>query len=454
MVETLVATGRASAAIKEICSRENPYDYSPREFRSAQLAAARAMFERMRPLVPVLDRRANETGSEKIETLADLVPLLLSHTAYKSYPQTFVSNRQWDRLVKWLTLVSTEDFADVDVAGCADIDEWLNRMWAAGYQVTTSSGTGGKVSLLPKSALDINLYGEYLRRFRGWPNCTDAANDRHFFSFSPAKGPYTGVISAALAIEFFARPDSVHLLIDEPLSIARVSRMAEFREKLKDGTATPAEIAAVEAEGAEQAARSAARMDEMIDQIIKLRDEPQYIMGMSATMYEVVTRARAIGVPDGSFHPRTIASFGGGMKHFKLPEDFEDQIRKFFGNVVFSTAYGMTEMTWLASQCPHGFYHLSPTVLPLILNESGEALVEPHEGLVTGRFGFVDLLADIRWGGMISGDKVTVDLDGNCPCGMSGTVVHSVGRFDSSLGDDKIQCSGTIDAYIRGAVVD
>jgi hypothetical protein len=55
---------------------------------------------------------------------------------------------------------------------------------------------------------------------------------------------------------------------------------------------------------------------------------------------------------------------------------------------------------------------------------------------------------------MISSDKVTVDLDGNCPCGMSGTVVHSVGRFDSSLGDDKIQCSGTIDAYIRGAVVD
>src|SRR6185503_4489255 len=83
MVETLVTTGRASEPIKEICSREDPYDYSPSEFRSAQLAAAREMFERMRPLVPVLDRRASETGAGKIETLADLVPLLLSHTAYK-----------------------------------------------------------------------------------------------------------------------------------------------------------------------------------------------------------------------------------------------------------------------------------------------------------------------------------------------------------------------------------
>ncbi|API59888.1 hypothetical protein BSL82_11670 [Tardibacter chloracetimidivorans] len=446
--------GKASGPIKEMCARPDPYLYSPSQVLPIQLEASREMFARMRPLIPVLDRRASDTGVDRIDSIKDLVPLLLSHATYKSYPQAFVASRQWDKLTRWLGLVSTETFEGVDVAGATDIDDWLDRMWAAGYKVTTSSGTGGKVSLLPKSDLDLEIFHEYLRRFRGWPEPAVAANDRHFFQFGPASGAYTGVIAAGFAVQDFARPDSVHLLVDEPLRIAKVSQMAAFREKLKDGTATPADIATVEAEGAEQAAKSSARMNEMIDEIIRLRHEPQYIMGMSATIYEVVTRARAQGIPDGQFHPDTIASFGGGTKHFKLPEDYDAQIRSFFGDVIYSSGYGMTEMSWLSTHCAGGNYHVPPTVLPLILNEAGDELVEPHQGVVVGRFGFVDLLTDIRWGGVISGDRVTVDLDGDCPCGRGGVNIRSIVRFESSLGDDKIQCSGTIDAYIRGAVVD
>lgn len=455
-----MATAHQSAAngaleqLLEIRLEENPYDHSPAELLPLQLAAVQEVFAEMRPKIPVLDRRASEAGIDRIETIENIVPLLLSHTTYKTYPQSFVKNKQWDRLSKWLGVVSTQTFDHVDVEGAVDIDDWLSRMWSAGYKVTTSSGTGGKVSLLPKSDRDHQHYRDYLRRFRVWPDKLLPNKGHHFFTFGPTKGAYTGVISSNFLMEDFGRPDSSYALVEEPLLIARVSYMAEMREKMKDGSATPEEIREMESAGALQAAKSAARLDFMIDRILELRAEPLYILGMSATMFDVVKRARERGVPDGQFHPNTIVSFGGGTKHFKLPEDYEEQIDRFFGNVRFSKGYGMTEMNWLCVPCSAGHYHIPPTTIPLILEEDGEKLVQPHRGVVTGRFAFVDLLTDIRWGGMISGDKVTVDLDGKCACGHKSTNVHSVGRFADLQGDDKIQCAGTIDAYIRGAVVD
>jgi hypothetical protein len=51
------------------------------------------------------------------------------------------------------------------------------------------------------------------------------------------------------------------------------------------------------------------------------------------------------------------------------------------------------------------------------------------------------------WGGIITGDKVTVDYDGNCKCGRHGPFVHdNIGRFSEAVtGDDKVTCSATID---------
>ena len=89
--------------------------------------------------------------------------------------------------------------------------------------------------------------------------------------------------------------------------------------------------------------------------------------------------------------------------------------------------------------------------MALILDQPGEKLL-PREGIVEGRFAFMDPTTEYRWGGMISGDKVKVDF-GACPCGRRGmTVLNPVHRYTEITGDeDKIQCAGTIDAYIRGS---
>ena len=52
------------------------------------------------------------------------------------------------------------------------------------------------------------------------------------------------------------------------------------------------------------------------------------------------------------------------------------------------------------------------------------------DGVVEGRFGFLDLLYEGRWGGLITGDKVTVDFKPRCPCGRPGpTLLDNITRF-------------------------
>jgi len=72
---------------------------------------------------------------------------------------------------------------------------------------------------------------------------------------------------------------------------------------------------------------------------------------------------------------------------------------------------------------------------------------------VEGRFAFLDLLYDGRWGGLISGDRVSVDFGLRCPCGRFGpTILDTITRWAQPGEDDHIGCAGTIDSYIQGAI--
>jgi hypothetical protein len=95
-----------------------------------------------------------------------------------------------------------------------------------------------------------------------------------------------------------------------------------------------------------------------------------------------------------------------------------------------------------------------PFASVLVLDQTGERLLE-REGIVEGRFAFMDPTSEIRWGHMISGDKVRVDF-GQCPCGRKGmTVLNPVQRLTDITGqEDVIQCAGAIDTHIRGSFGD
>ncbi len=434
---------------------KDPYDMTTKDLSGMQLAAARDLFKERREQVQILDRRATDMGVKSIEKLDDLIPLLFSHTTYKTYPASFVTNGQWDRMNRWISTLATAPI-NPDVEGVKDIDDWVDRLWKSGNFATTTSGTSGKVSFLNRNAKDLAFMRRYLTENYCWPDPIKAEQSRHYYFFGPRGGPYNLMVAAIMNAELHGRPDSRHFLSDKPMRVSDLSRAAEMRARMAAGSATPQEIAEFEGEAGAQAAENQERFEHMIQEIIDRRHEPLMIGGSWAQFWALMQKARAQGIQDGEFGSNTVVNVGGGLKGAKLPDDYKDQIFKFLGPVRSNQIYGMSEMHWHFPQCEAGNYHQSPGIIPFLLDGEGENPAGERKGIVEGRFGFVDLTIEGRWSGLITGDKVSMDYREQCPCGRPGAVVvrNSISRYVGPGEEDKIGCAGTIDAYIRGAVAD
>jgi len=225
---------------------------------------------------------------------------------------------------------------------------------------------------------------------------------------------------------------------------------------MAEGTAAPQEIADFEQEAKRKAAQGREAMLGLVDKILDHRHEPLMISGMWAQYMMLIARARERGIGDGEFHPDCVVNAGGGVKGIALPDDYKEQVAKFFGPVIRPAAYGMTELAQVMPRCEAGRYHRAPGLIWLVLDRDGERLLtaeDGEDGVVEGRFGFLDLLYEGRWGGLITGDKVTVDFKPRCACGRSGpTLFDNITRFAQVGEDDHIGCAGTIDGYIRGEI--
>jgi hypothetical protein len=431
------------------------YDTPERDLAPLQLRAAQELFELRRTQIPLVGKRAADAGMGSIHSFDDLVPLLFAHTVYKSYPPSFVEQGRWDRMLQWLNTLSVEDTTQVDVNGVNNVDDWIDRLWDAGHMVLATSGSSGKVSFLNHTRADQRTKTRHFRHSVNWPY-VKPSNERALFWLGPIKGPNSAIESAIIGVENWGKPGETYSLTDEPLRISEVSRMALMRKKMTDGTATPGEIASFEAEAALKGAKAQAQLRDLAVKIIERRHQPMLISGLWAQHMAIIRQAREMGVGDGEFHPRTIINAGGGIKGVALPPDYKEHVAAFYGNVIRPGAYGMTEMAQVMPRCEAGRYHRAPALITLVLDPEGERLLKSEDakdGLAEGRFAFLDLAYEGRWGGIITGDKVTVDFGERCPCGRSGpTFLDNISRFSQAGGDDHIGCAGTIDAYIRGAV--
>jgi hypothetical protein len=431
------------------------YDQPAGDLAPARLRAADELFQERRLQIPLLAKRADEAGIDKIEDFGDLVPLLFAHTVYKSYPQSFYDNGRWDRMLQWLDTLSVEDVTDVDVDGVTDVDEWLERLWDAGHAVIATSGSSGKCSFLNHTMRDRVRKTRHFKYSSGWP-FTQADGDHTYFWLGPSAGRTSAVEAFLANAENWGRPGEVFALSDEPLLISEISELAAFRTRMASGTATPDEIAAVEQRAHAKAERMQVDLAKFTEKILEYRDRPIFLSGMWSQHLMIIERARELGVGDGEFHPQSVIGAGGGVKGVVLPPDYKEQVALFYGDVVRPAVYGMTELAQPLPRCEAGRYHAAPGLVMLPLDESGERLLtsaDAVDGLVEARFGFLDLAYEGRWGGLITGDRVTVDFAERCACGRSGpTLLDDIGRFVQPGQDDHIGCAGTIDAYIRGAV--
>jgi hypothetical protein len=436
----------------------NAFDQPQAQVHELQVLAAQELFEIRIEQIPLLRHRAAEAGISRIDKLEQLVPLLFSHTVYKSYPQAFIDNNQWDRMLQWLQTLSVADVSNVDVTGVKDVDDWLERLYAAGHRPLATSGYSGKCSFLNHTAGDQEDKARHYKHATGWP-FVRAEPNRALFWLGPINGYNSAIESAQIGRINWGRAGATYALTEVPLLISEVSRAAAMRKAIAEGTALPEEIQAFEAAARLKARQGVEDMRKLAETILDHRHEPIMISGLWAQHMMIIECARERGIGDGEFHPQTIVQAGGGIKGVALPADYQEQVARFYGDVIRPAAYGMTEIAQLMPRCEAGRYHRAPGLIWLITDEPGERLLTVADanadGLAEGRFAFLDLLYEGRWGGVITGDKVTVDFSDTCPCGRHGpTLLDNITRFSQIGQDDHIGCAGTLDAYIRGALAE
>jgi hypothetical protein len=452
------AVMNADSAVDQLVGQvdaENPFDYDYAELLPRQLAAIDERFQDRVQKIKLLQNRAETGGVREVRSMADVVPLLFAHTAYKSYPEAWLMEQKWDRMGKWLDTVSTNRVRPFDTSSVQGLDDWLTRLEDQGHYVSCSSGTTGKCAMMNATTADLDFSGHSLLQGLVWQGLAPN-HDRKMISLGQTAATPRNRATGRPMVEAVSRPDAAPFAPDvPPITIGGIVDMVVLRKKMAEGTAKPAEIAYYEAQAAEREKAVESAVEQAANALIESREMKLHIMGLFVPLFKVAERVRARGYSAKDFHPENSVFVSGGLKRVQLPDDYREFVFETFnlsGHRICQT-YGMQELNTNAPKCRCGRYHMAPWVMLLPLDESGERLVEPPaSGEFEARAGFFDLSLDGRWGGVISGDKIHVSYDA-CACGnRSPSVGEDIQRYADLAGGDKIACAGTIDAYVRGVV--
>ena len=431
----------------------------PREAMQAkQLSALRERFASLNGKIPMLEKLASKQGIERIESVEDVVPLLFEHSMYKSYPRTFLENYQFTRINAWLGKLTAHDISRVEVSDCKSIDEWLGRMEAeTELRITHSSGTTGTMSFLPHSADEYDTLGRtmamcFLQNF-GEEKTGDKAYQVIFPFYrsgysSQIRGNDQYVKWLAKGEENFHTPFNTWMSSDVLYLAARV-RFAQSKGTL-DRLEISGDLLARRDEFEKQQAEAPQVLEAFYERILKeLKGERIFTIGTWNLLLDLAKKGLAKG-QQGLFAPDSVVISGGGGKGMTPPDNWKEEIARFIGVPRVNMSYGMSEAMGFHKMCSHGRYHLVPWIIPFVLDpETSKPL--PREGVVTGRAAFFDLMARHRWGGVITGDEITIDWDGKCACGQEGFHLGPViQRFSEKTGDDdKITCAAQPQAHAQ-----
>ena len=446
--------GAAADKLTALVADPGRFMFPAGELRETQIAALDERFQERRDRIRLLGLRARDAGIERISRIADAVPLLFPHTAYKSYPESYLTDERWDRLTKWLETVSAYPIEEVSLDALEGIDDWIGRLADSGYFVSCSSGTTGKPAMLIASRKDMEWSKIDTVNVFAWGAGVEPAQDRLIVGCAPVAAVPKNTVIAQAQYEAFANPAWPRWQYPvPPITVGSLTSIAVMRKKIADGVARPEEIALFErtsafrAKAIEDAVPATARF------IIENRDKKLQLSGLWGGLWQVARAVRDAGYGGGDFHPGNSLYVGGGLKRAQLPADYQEYVFETF-NIPEERHFQNYSMQELNSGMPRcregGRYHVPPWMVPVLLDKPGDAALDHAHGEMEGRAAFFDLSLDGRWGGVITGDKVSLDY-GPCKCGNRGPSIRDgIVRYSDIDGDDKISCAGTVDAYVRG----
>jgi hypothetical protein len=434
----------------------------PREdLESLQRDAMILRFADHRENVEILRKLADRLAISQVSELDDVVPLLFSHTAFKSYPAALLDKKRFDLMTQWLDKLTTYDLSGVDTDGCDSIDGWIDRLdEQTPLEVITSSGTTGTLSIIPKdkagSVQGMHLWKMFLFQTFGKQPTDDELNPVVDVVWPNYSGGKLGHLRIASMIRhsFTGGDESrFHALYSDAIDtdlmfLASKMRAAASRGEL-DRLEIDPQLAARKDEFIAMQARRPQEMSEFFERLSnELRGKRVFMTSAYNLMYDVAAAGVDRGVT-AVFAPDSAILTGGGAKGFVLPDDYMEVIKTFLGVEHIQEGYGFSEQNAFHWACEEGRYHVQPWIVPFVLDpETSKPL--PREGAQVGRAAVYDLLNQSHWGGVISGDEVTVDWSTPCPCGRTSVAFeHDIIRYSEKEGveDDRITCAATHEVH-------
>ncbi|GAB3630525.1 hypothetical protein PTE30175_03173 [Pandoraea terrae] len=439
------------------------YRLTREQLEAVHLTGARQRFEMLRDRIPVLRKLAEEQGVTAIHSLDDVVPLLFPHTVYKSYPFSIIERGHFERLTRWLNGLTACDLSGVDHGDIDSIDSWIKRLDdSTELRLLHTFGTSGKLSFVPRTArqwVEANrLTAHCVRDWHGPGSGPDLFSARMpmvqpGYRFG-AGATYRGVEQMVTqwaggdANALFLYPNEYFSA--DIASLAGRLRAAESRGE-QGQLELSASLLARREEFAAREQQRPERMKQFLEAALqRFGGSDICLFAVWPLLFEWAEQALAKGVRR-AFGPGSILMSGGGSKGRVLPDDYREQIFSFLGFERVFEFYSMSELMVSCPRCEHGHYHIPPVLVPFVLDpDTGRAL--PREGTQTGRFAYLDLLPDSYWGGLVSGDEVTISgWDTPCECGRHGPYLSgTVRRYSEKQGGvDKINCAGAPEAHDR-----
>lgn len=418
-------------------------------------------FDQLRPRLKVLDSLAREQGIERIEKIEDVVPLLFPHTVYKSYPLSLLERSRFDRLTNWLAGMTTADLSAVDARDVQTIDEWIALIAeVTDLELLHTSGTTGKLSFIPRNTQQwddtVRITANSLRHWFGHAAGPDVLG-KHMPLVIPAYryGASSSHRGVDRMVRLYAGGDDNALFLypdayysADVASLAGRLKAAEARGEQGKLFLSPGLLARRE----EFARREQDRPEQMRRffeaAIERYAGQDVILFAVWPILFEWAEAGLARGLRK-VFGPNSVLITGGGSKGRVLPADYREQIFDFIGFSRYYEYYSMSEIMAGCPRCEAGSFHVPPAMVPFVLDpETGLPL--PGAGTRTGRFALMDLLPDTYWGGLVTGDEVTMSgWDAPCECGRPGHYLHaSINRYSEKQGgDDKINCAGAPEAH-------
>ncbi len=427
------------------------------ELAELQRQAIAIRFRQHHESIEILRKLADRLEIKALTKFNDVVPLLFSHTAFKSYPAALIDKKRFDLMTKWLDKLTSYDLSRVDTNGCNSIDEWIDRLdQQTPLEVITSSGTTGTLSIIPKDKRGaeegmqiwkiclFQTFGEEPTEQQLhpsveviWPNFASGKLG-HLRIASMIRRGFTG------GDETKFHPLYSGAVETDLMFLASKMRAAASRGELDRLEIDPA-LAARKDEFIAMQARQPQELDAFFARITEeLRGKRVFMIGTYGLMYDIAKAGLERGIKE-VFAKDSAILTGGGMKGIVLPADFMDVITEFLGVDRIQVGYGFSEASTFHWACAQGRYHVMPWVIPFVLDpDTSEPL--PRTGRQTGRAAVYDILLKAHWGGVISGDEVTIDWDLLCPCGRTSVAYENdIMRYSEKEGveDDRITCAAT-----------